>query len=138
MKLGSLFGKQTPLPFIGTFKQLIGGASTWITLAIFLFSGIAAWNTETMTEVRRVLPWLNFLAFTGIIVGGLVLAMWMEFKFIQPSIMVYWNNLHYSHGNPLLPKIEQLQKSNEEIVKKLADVDELLKKILKEQPNKGA
>lgn len=101
------FLEQRHIPLIGEFKQLLGGAMSWVNLLIFAFSGIAAWNTDTMANIRDVMPWLNLGIFSAVIVVGILFAMWLEHKWIQPSVMSYWNKMHYDQNNPL--KTDQLR-----------------------------
>ncbi len=114
--------KQTPIPFIGVYKQLLGGAMSWVTLLTFAFSGIAAWNTHTMTLVRDAIPWLTLPVFAGILTVVLHGTMWLEHKFIQPSVMVYWNKMFYNHGNPIKTELESIGKRLAEIERKLANI----------------
>jgi hypothetical protein len=105
----NLFTKQKAIPFIGVFKQLFGGAITWATMAIFMFSGMTAWNTPTMDWVRSIIPWLSLPVFITIIVAGIILAMYLEHKFIQPSVMVYWNKMNYDHANPIRKDLKRIE-----------------------------
>jgi hypothetical protein len=125
----NLFTKQKAIPFIGVFKQLFGGAITWVTMAIFLFSGITVWNTPTMDFLRSIVPWLNLPVFALIVASGLVLVMWSEHKFTQPSVMVYWLKMFWEHSNPMRLFLEEMDKKNNERLDRIEKrLDELSKK----------
>jgi uncharacterized protein involved in cysteine biosynthesis len=98
---------------LGMFLQTFGGATNWITLAIFLFSGMSAWSSPAMLEIRRWLPWLSFLVFLGIIFIGILVLMWLQHKYAQPSIMVYWNKMWYEQDNPMTADIQAIKKKLE-------------------------
>ncbi len=114
--------KQKPVRFIGVFRQVYGGASTWITLAIFIFSAISAWNTATLALLRGIFPWLNLYAFIGILIVGGVITLWLEYKFVQPSVMVYWNSMFYHHGNPMTKDLEELKNGQKRLEELLGEI----------------
>lgn len=87
--------KQKVIPFIGEFRQLIGGAMTWITLAIFAFTAITAWDSPTIVEIRMMLPWLNMYVSAGFGLFIIVFLVWLEHKYVQISILKYWNKMQY-------------------------------------------
>lgn len=111
--------KQKSYYILGMLQQVIGGAISWMTMAIFVFTGVTFWNTPTMESVREHLPWLTWWIFALIILAGIFLAMWLQHKFVQPSIMAYWNKMFYEQSNPMTThlkrieeKIDKLSKSN--------------------------
>lgn len=112
----SLFLAQKHIPIVGVIRQLLGGAMTWITVLIFVFSALSAWNTSTMVTVRSWLPWLNMASFTVILFVGLLVALWLEHKWIQPSVMAYWNHMFYSHNNALRDDQARLEQKVDRII----------------------
>lgn len=119
--------RQRHLPFVGVFKMLLSGAVSWITLAIFVFSAISAWNTSTVLNIRFWLPWLNLYVFVGVVVCMIFVAMWLEYKFIQPSVMVFWNRMFYNHGSELRNDVEAIKNSQKDIDNKLDTLTELVR-----------
>ena len=115
--LYKLIARQVPIRWIGTFRQLFGGASTWITLAVLAFTAITAWNTPTAMIIREYIPWLNLGVFMSIIVLVMVVAVWVEHKFVQPAIMLYWNKMHFTHGNPQQKQLDRIEKKIDELLK---------------------
>lgn len=111
MKHRNVLTNRHPIPFIGGFRQLLGGAMSWLTIATFVFSGMAAWNTPTMDAVRGVLPWLNIGVFITIIVMAICFAMWLEHKWFQPSIMSYWGHLFWeeAHSKAFIERQERIE-----------------------------
>lgn len=95
---------------------------SWVTIFIFIFSGLSAWNTDTMARVRDVFPWLNIGVFAAVVFIGLVIAMWLEHKWFQPSVMAYWNNMFYNQGN-------EVKTNMENILKKLSELEEEVKEM---------
>lgn len=110
---------QKQIPFIGTFRQLMGGAMTWVTFLIFAFSMLAAWDTGTVKEIRDDLPWLNLVTFIAVTVAALIVAMIVEHKWIQPSVMAYWNQMFYNHGNPIVTDQKRIEEKIDRITKML-------------------
>lgn len=123
-----LLTEQHHIPVVGEFKQLLGGAMSWATMFMFVFTGIAAWNTNTLSEIRNYLPWLNLGVFAVIIAAGLIFMMWLEHKWFQPSVMAYWNKMNYNQNNP--------QKEDHERTE--AKVDLLLTYLSKKDPDLDA
>ena len=101
--------KQTPIKFIGVIRQLFGGAMTWVTAAIFVFSGATFWDSSTMVYVRSALPWLSLPLFALSLLVGLVILMWLEHKFVQPAIMSYWNKMFYEQDNPMTEHLKRIE-----------------------------
>lgn len=112
-KIRAFLIHQTPSVWLGIFRQLFGGASTWITLLVLGFTGIAAWDAPIMHTVRTWFPWVNFWVFVAIILLALVFAMWTEHKWTQPGILVYWNNMWWESGNPMRTHLERMSKREE-------------------------
>lgn len=105
----SYFTKQTPVKFLGVARQLFGGAMTWVTAAIFVFSGATFWDSSTMGYVRAVFTWLTLPLFALILLVGLAILMWMEHKFVQPAIMGYWNKMFYEQDNPMTAHLKRIE-----------------------------
>jgi len=106
----SIGGKQKGFRLIGLILQTFGGAMSWVTLAIFLFSGMSAWSSPAMLEVRKWIPWLSFPVFLGLIFAGILVLMWLQHKYAQPSIMVYWNKMFYEQDNPMTKDLKDIKK----------------------------
>jgi len=104
-----LLTKQVPMRWLGTFRQLFGGAATWITFAILIFTAVTAWNTPTAIVIREYLPWLSLGIFVALIFLAMAVAIWIEHKFIQPAIMLYWNRMHFKHGNPQQEQLDRIE-----------------------------
>lgn len=121
------FTKQKVIPFVGEFRQLFGGATTWISMVTFLFAGIAAWNTNTMSEIRKIFPWLDMWSFCAIIFLGIIIVMFLEHKYVQISILNYWNKMQY--------ETSPMKKAHEEEMKKMQELGDKIDKFI-EQNNK--
>jgi hypothetical protein len=115
----SYFTKQTPIRVIGVIRQLFGGAMTWVTAAIFVFSGITFWDSPTIIEIRSFMTWLSLPVFALIIAAGLLILMWLEHKFVQPAIMGYWNKMFYEQDNPMTAHLARIERK----IDALADKD---------------
>jgi len=119
--------KQIRIPLLGEFRQLVGGAMTWFTFGTFAFAGMAAWDSEVVMVIRRLLPWLTFHVACILIVAAALLAVWVEHKFTQPSIMVYWLKMFWEQRNPMRTFLESKMKSIEE---RQDSIEMLLKTLL--------
>jgi len=82
---------------------------TWITAAIFVFSGATFWDSSIMLHVRSVLTWLSLPVFAFIIMTGFTVIMWLEHKFVQPAIMCYWNKMFYEQDNPMTEHLKRIE-----------------------------
>lgn len=105
----SYLTKQTPAKFLGILRQLFGGAMTWVTAAIFVFSSITFWDSPTVVEIRTMLAWLSLPIFALLMFSGLLLLMWLEHKFVQPAIMGYWNKMFYEQNNPMTEHLKRIE-----------------------------
>lgn len=108
MKSNNLF-KQKSYYFIGLLQQVIGGVIGWLTIGIFIFSGITAWDTKTMSDIRTWFPWLTLRIFTLLVVAGCLFLIWLQHKFVQPSIMNYWNKMFYEQANPMTAHLKRIE-----------------------------
>ena len=100
--------KQHAFSKLGALKHTFGGATTWITLAIFAFSGVSAWNTPTVMIIREYVPWLSLHLFMIACVAGIVFLMWLEHFVVQSSMVLYWARMFWSKKNPLRKYMEGL------------------------------
>ena len=104
--------KQKQVRILGAVNQVMGGAVGWFGTFTFIFSAITAWNTPTLGEVRAVFPWLTIYSFVVIILSIMLLAMFLQHKYVQPSSVDYWRKMFYDN-NPSeqrMVRIEQRQK----------------------------
>jgi hypothetical protein len=100
---------QRNIPWIGALNQLFGAAMGWVSMATFAFSGVAAWNTDTMAMLRDNIPWLNLGLFIGAVVAVIAFAMWLQHKYVQSSTVDYWRKMFYE-DNPSLERQKALEK----------------------------
>ncbi len=106
---------QKVIPLIGELQQIIGGAMLWFSLLTVTFSGIAAWNTNTMQELRNIFPILgNIFVFAGIIFCIMVITMWLQHKYVQASVIAYFNRMQYM-TNPLNKDVAAVAKDIKEM-----------------------
>jgi len=105
--------------WLGMYLQTLGGAVGWITLAIFLFSAMNAWSSPIMLVVRGWLPWLNFVILMVVAVTGVFFLQWLQHRYAQPSVMVYWSKMFWEQDNPLRKAIEDQDKRLERIERHL-------------------
>lgn len=117
--MANFFTKQTPFRLIGVLRQVYGGAMTWITAAIFVFSGATFWDSSIMVFTRSIFNWLSLPVFALVIFVGITIVMWCEHKFVQPAIMVYWNKMFYEQDNPMTAHLVRLEKKIDAISKKV-------------------
>ena len=110
--------------WLGMYLQTLGGAVGWITLLVFLFSGMSAWSSPTMLVVRGWFPWLNFVILMGAGTVGIFCLQWLQHRYAQPSAMVYWSRMFWEQDNPLRKAIEAQDKRLERIERHLGIRDE--------------
>lgn len=122
------FLEQKSIPFIGAFKQLIGAALSWLTLLIFFFTAITAWNTSTLERLRSAIPGLNLATFIAAILVGLVIVMFIEHKWIQPSLMVYWNKMFNEQGNAMKQDQDRIEAKLDLLLRHLGERSPELRK----------
>ncbi len=116
----SNFFKQKPIQLLGAVNQLLGAAIAWASMGTFLFSGIAAWNTPTFGYIRDFFPWLNLGSFIAIVVAGISFLMWVQHKYVQPSIMGYWGSMFWQEANAkkFVERQERIEKMLKELLEK--------------------
>lgn len=123
MDLKRMVSEQKHIPMIGELKQLLGAALSWATILMLAFTGLSAWNTDTMGYVRDHIPWLNLGVFAAILAAGLVFMMWLEHRWIQPSVMAYWNQMNYSQNNHQKSDHERTEAKMDLLLSYLAEKD---------------
>jgi len=107
--------KQYRIRYIGGLKNVFSRAQFYLSLINFfqvsvvtyaiVVKGFAAWMT-----------WYEYLALLG---GVVIVAMVFEYKIMLPSEMAFSNWQWWTHGNPLKPAIEDLQKEIRELREEL-------------------
>ncbi len=114
--------EQKVIPFIGEFRQLFSGASIWISMITFIFAAIAAYNTPIMESIKVFIPWLSFPIMLVFVIVAVLILMLLEHKYVQPSVLAYWNQMQYQHNNPLKEDVARIAKQIEVLSK---DVEKL-------------
>jgi hypothetical protein len=111
--------KQKSYYFVGLLQQVVGGVIGWLTIGIFVFSSITAWDTNTMNYVRTILPWLTLGYFALIVAIGCIVLMFLQHKIVQPSIMNYWNKMFYEQNNPMTEHLKRIETKLDKLSEKV-------------------
>ncbi len=123
-------------PWLGGFKDL--ASRTMIYVSVLSFTQISAtfWYTTLQPAISKDVPWLSFgLYFTTLVLGVLVI-MFIEYKFILPSSYTFLNKQEYLHKNLIRQDIEEVMKEvgnlQEEVNKSKKTTSQDIKEVVKE------
>ena len=103
----------------GVFATLAGQLSIFIAMLNLLLLITTAYNTTLRGWFEHYNVPLNFWTFTGLVALLLIIAACLLYKFALPSFFSFLNDQAYRHDNPIRGDIEKLQKSVDELSKKV-------------------
>ena len=136
-KLLSRLLKQHQLgQFPGAAKSVFGRTLVYVGYANFCM--IAAMAYETFSEpLLQYIPWLTFRMFLAVLVGGLLVVMVLDYKFMLPSEWNFLLKQQWRHVNPtraefkkIRDKLEATEKKNGKAQAKIwKKLDNIEKKI---------
>lgn len=99
-KLARYLKKQKMLPWIGEFKETLAQALFWGSI----LNWVMVAGTFYYTTLRNVVPWFSLGWFVTIIVVGVVVIFFIEYKFIVPSIWAFrGKQMDLRNGKPIEP-----------------------------------
>ena len=106
----------------GIFAQTVTQISIFITLINLLLLAVTAYNTTLRGWFEYYNVPLNFWMFMLLLAILLLVAAVLAYKFALPSFFSFWNEQFYTHDNQLRKDIESLQRSVDELTKKVSEL----------------
>lgn len=103
----------------GGIKDVLGQTIFYTSIINFTLIAITAYNTTIKFYAEMYVPWFRFWMFILALFIFVIIAMILEYKFVQPSIFAYRNNQEYSHKNPIRRDIAALSVQVKELEEKI-------------------
>lgn len=94
----------------GVLVQIVQQLGIIWSVLILLFSAMSAYNTGLSDWLYEHGIPLNFAGFMGVIVGLLLIASFLVWKFFLPSFYSVFNAQVYKHDNPIRRDIREVKK----------------------------
>lgn len=102
---------QHRVPWIGGFKETLSQVLWWGTPVNFVM--LAA--TFYYTTMREIWPWFNFTWFIGIIILGVIIIFFIEYKYIVPSIWEFRGRQMFGYQSNIIEKLDTIIKRLDKI-----------------------
>ena len=120
MKIRKFLVKQYNFgPWLGGFKDLFSRTMLYISIINFILIAITAYDVTLRSFVLQYLPWISFWIYLVILIGVVLLAMVLEFKFIIPSHYTFLNKQEFEHQNLIRKELEDIRKELQELREEL-------------------
>lgn len=103
----------------GAIKFSFGRTLAYVGYVNFALLGAVAYNTTLRDILLQYMPWLTFPAFMGIMVAGVMGAMWLDYKFMMPSEMHFSQKQTWRHKSPVRGELKRILEKLEQIEKKI-------------------
>jgi len=107
-------------PYVGGFKDLAQRTMFYVTGVHFALTVGLSWSVY----VGKMMSMTTFL---GLLASGILMAMFVEYKFVLPSTWGFVNRQTYKHFNPLFKKFDKFEKKMDKrmdaIEKRLKDME---------------
>ena len=110
----------------GGFKQLGTQIAIYITMLNLVLLAATAYTTTFSTWFRDNNLEIPFWLFMGVIVAGIIVMMFVEYKFSLPSFFSFWNDQFWKHNNPVKIELKAIRKENKELKESMAELKELI------------
>lgn len=104
---------------IGGLKAILWQTTFYVSLINFALIIITAYNTTIAPYAASYLPWLNMPLFVLFMLVLLAIAMFIEYKYIYPSMIKFQNEQEYEHQSLLRRDIAELRNEMREIKERL-------------------
>lgn len=104
---------------IGGLKDLALRTMVYVTAMNFILLVITAYSVSLRSWMAHYVTWFNFPVFLGILIGLLLLAMLIEYKFILPSTWHFINQQQYEHKNLIRRDLNEISRRLDGIEKQI-------------------
>jgi len=112
-------------PYVGGFKDLAQRTMFYVTALHFALTVGLSWSVY----VGKMMPIATFL---GLIVFSILIAMFVEYKFVLPSTWGFVNRQTYKHFNPLFKKFDKFEKKMDRREKKMDKRLDVMEQMLRD------
>jgi len=100
--------KQYMIPYVGATKTMLSSVMFYISLINFLLISLVSFQTSIKPWAVVHASWLTLWSFFGILIGIVLVAIVIEYKFVIPSIYSFGSGQGYTHNNPLVKDIQEV------------------------------
>jgi hypothetical protein len=126
-----IFQQSNRSALLGGIKVVAQSAMFYVTALNFVMLIWLSIQDTTLSVVLRefgakYVPWFNFPIFLAIAIGLLLIAMWVEYKYIIPSTWAFQNWQFYAHRNPMRSDVLKVLSNQESIDERLSAIEDKL------------
>lgn len=112
--------KQGKLPmWVGGLQVQMVASSYYTAAYSTIMLAMTFWYTTGDAVAQKFTPWMNFWIFLGLSAFGLLLILFLDYKFIQPSRVAFTNDQSCKHNNPWMDELKIVRKDIDLIKKHL-------------------
>lgn len=118
----------------GSFKLLGQHVSSYVQFVNLGLLVITAYYTSISPYLHSVGINIPFIPFILIVVAGLLILFFLEYKLSFPSFFGVWNEQWWSHNNPMKNEVEKLHAENARLSAGIAELKAAIDKITPPAP----
>ena len=86
-------------PWLGGLKDLASRAIFYLSLLNFVQISATFYYITLKPSYQQTIPWVNFGLYFGILLSLVLIVMFLEYKFVIPSMYTFLNRQEYLHQN---------------------------------------
>jgi hypothetical protein len=131
--INRLGGQKNIGKFWGMIAQVAGQVAVFVSIINLFLIAVTAYNTTLSGYFEQHGVHISFWVFALVIVGLLLVAFLLMWKFALPSYYSSFNEQFYRHDNPIRADLEEIKKL---LNKDLGNVKKRLDKLEKKEGGK--
>ena len=108
-------------PWLGGLKDLASRAVFYLSLLNFVQISATFYYITLKPNYQQYFSWLSFGLYFGVLAFLTLVVMFLEYKFIIPSMYTFLNRQEYSHQNLLRQDLKKILDKLEELEKRSKD-----------------
>ncbi len=107
--IGKLTKQNGAATWIGSMKEVLAHTLFWVSMINFVLIAATFYNTTFYPVIKDKLPNFSFILFLGALSVVVLIAMFVEYKFIIPSVLAFRNKQEYKHQNLIRRDLEKIK-----------------------------
>jgi hypothetical protein len=103
--------RQRNIPLIGALKDILTQTLFYVSAINFILIAATAYGTTLGGPIQHSFPWLKFPVFMGFLFLVVITGMFIEYKYVYPSLYCFKNQQEYTHENLIRKDLEEIKRT---------------------------
>ena len=102
------FLKQYNIKWIGTFINILYTTAPLLGILMYIINAMTFYAVASV-YILEILPWFSLPVFIVLLVVGVIVLLFVFYKFIYPSYYAFINRQSYIHNNPIRKDLAKIK-----------------------------